>query len=165
MPKSSSLFQSYRACCNALGESASALIKQNQAYLATSFPSAFQGLFSDDSANKQEIAQAYYKHAAAVCRLLGQMENDVLVVSRIMQQADQGMNEEIVALCDVFLSQYTRFRQSINTYLTQCESLIRKCAERVPRSELLRYLRSLQAHTELWLAFLKQESQDLPKKD
>jgi len=159
------LSRSYRIHCENLLATADTLEKRNQAYFSSFPASVSNGLFSQAPTDKKEIATAYYEHAVALGQLVERIESDTLAISQLMIQADLAIDEKTVALCDVFLTQYIQFRQSINSYLTESEKLLRKSAEELSLSELLRCLRSLQAKTHVWIEFLTRELQTLPKEN
>ena len=150
--------RSYQIICRRLIENAKRMAEQADAYRAT-FPAAVaQGLFSTETRPKKEAAQAYYLHAAALCRLLAPLEEDVVNVGRLMQMADRATDSRTVLLLDAFFERYRHFRQAFNDYLTQSESVLQRSAETVSPTELAKPLRDLQAQIALWRQFLEEEA-------
>ena len=150
--------RSYRDACRRLTENARKIAEQNDAYRAT-FPAAvWQGLFSSEVRPKKEVAQRYYLHAAALCRLLTPLEEDVVAVGGLMQEADRAMDSRAVLLLDAFFERYRHLRGALNDYLNQSEAVLQRSTETVSPAELAKPLRDLQAQVALWRQFLEQEA-------
>lgn len=163
MSDGKSLSPSYFSFCAKLGETLGSLTRISRAYLSVFPASLSHGLFSTESVSKKTIATAYYEYAAALCRLLDQVEADVLAIGQLMQDADKEMDSETVLYCDALMEQYVQFHGALNECLEQSEGLLRKETEVVPLSKLFRYAQKLQAHAEQVEIFLKQELQNAPQ--
>ena len=100
-------------------------IRDTGTYLSSYSKAEIQGFFSSCSLTQKEIATDYYKYAATVCRHWDRVAEQLVEIGTLMQNADARMDAETVSRCDAIFEQGDQFRDALDVYLTECETILK----------------------------------------
>ena len=103
-----------------------------------------------------DLITAYYLQTAAICRIVEQKAEPLLVsVSEFMRAVDQRMQSDLVVQSDMLLERFLEFRTALNEYLRKNNEILQPGIKTIDPTEIKKDTRALVHRTHTLAAYLQ----------